>query len=207
MRHPHQPKGILGMKWPPRIPKRLTTLARLASVPAFLLSFGMAVRTACIGTNDLFHFGQGESWWCYAIINFRQASASLEVYDPNFHGGFIGVPKGEWFYSHLAAQGGIWSVRVPPEQADIARSHDFGVYKYYDMQVHGHPIYSQHILELGPLFPVLLLVSSAVIGLWARERWRARRNRTASFCPYCRYDLRAHHCGDKCPECGTVFTG
>jgi len=36
----------------------------------------------------------------------------------------------------------------------------------------------------------------------AREQHRRRKN---NLCLHCAYDLRAHHPGDKCPECGTLI--
>jgi hypothetical protein len=39
--------------------------------------------------------------------------------------------------------------------------------------------------------------------LFLDRRQERRRRQTKGLCPKCRYDLRAHRPGDKCPECGT----
>jgi hypothetical protein len=39
---------------------------------------------------------------------------------------------------------------------------------------------------------------------WCRARLATRRPPAANCCAVCRYDLRAHKPGDKCPECGTL---
>jgi hypothetical protein len=40
-------------------------------------------------------------------------------------------------------------------------------------------------------------------GAYGLKKWRERRN--LGLCPNCRYDLRAHQPGQRCPECGTVI--
>jgi hypothetical protein len=37
--------------------------------------------------------------------------------------------------------------------------------------------------------------------------WAQPRITKSKLCPNCRYDLRAHKPGDKCPECGTLIPG
>jgi hypothetical protein len=52
--------------------------------------------------------------------------------------------------------------------------------------------------------PCLLFALAAVGG------WRAARDgrgSAAGRCARCAYDLRAHHPGDRCPECGTPWVG
>jgi hypothetical protein len=38
-----------------------------------------------------------------------------------------------------------------------------------------------------------------------RRKWQARLAQRSGTCKKCRYDLRAHKPGDKCPECGTLI--
>jgi len=38
--------------------------------------------------------------------------------------------------------------------------------------------------------------------VWGSERWRRSRIQKQGLCLTCCYDLRAHHPGDRCPECG-----
>jgi hypothetical protein len=38
-----------------------------------------------------------------------------------------------------------------------------------------------------------------------RKRWHKRF--ASQFCSQCKYDLRAHETGDRCPECGTRIAG
>jgi hypothetical protein len=48
----------------------------------------------------------------------------------------------------------------------------------------------------------LFLFAAGLASLMVRRKFRKRRN-NQSHCPICNYDLRAHHPGQKCPECGT----
>jgi len=48
----------------------------------------------------------------------------------------------------------------------------------------------------------LCLLASIPTLLWLRNKWR-HRNRDATLCPVCDYDLRATP--HRCPECGTVI--
>lgn len=52
---------------------------------------------------------------------------------------------------------------------------------------------------------VVALAAAVLPWLWLR-RFRQLRPVNAGLCPKCRYDLRAHKPGDKCPECGTAVT-
>ena len=37
------------------------------------------------------------------------------------------------------------------------------------------------------------------------RRWKSWRSKRPGLCLSCSYALRAHHPGDKCPECGSVM--
>jgi len=57
------------------------------------------------------------------------------------------------------------------------------------------------------ILPFWILIAATLIAP-ARTVWRTgRRNRriAASLCLQCRYDLRMHRPGDRCPECGTFI--
>jgi len=61
----------------------------------------------------------------------------------------------------------------------------------------------RRIIEVGIPTPLLALL---LIAWPAWHLYRAatrRRHRRQGLCPTCSYDLRAHHPGQKCPECGT----
>jgi hypothetical protein len=60
----------------------------------------------------------------------------------------------------------------------------------------------------GVIFPLWPLSLFSAILLIRRIRKRIRQHRASgdSFCPTCSYDLRMHHPGDKCPECGTPIS-
>ena len=60
-----------------------------------------------------------------------------------------------------------------------------------------------YVYAVSPFWPwaVLFAILPCV---WGVGRWRAARRVGTGLCPVCRYDLRAHRAGDKCPECGTV---
>ena len=47
-------------------------------------------------------------------------------------------------------------------------------------------------------------VTAAFVGIACLiRRRRCRKRQQAGLCPTCRYDLRAHAKGERCPECGT----
>lgn len=49
----------------------------------------------------------------------------------------------------------------------------------------------------------LLLITALPPALWIVRLLRRRPDLDSKLCPKCRYDLRTHNPGDKCPECGT----
>jgi hypothetical protein len=53
-----------------------------------------------------------------------------------------------------------------------------------------------------PYWALVVVTALPQLMYWSRA---FHRNRiiAANLCPHCRYDLRAHHPGDNCPECGT----
>jgi hypothetical protein len=50
-------------------------------------------------------------------------------------------------------------------------------------------------------------VFAAMPTLWLVVRRRRVRRHARGLCTVCRYDLRAHSAGDRCPECGTGTKG
>ena len=55
----------------------------------------------------------------------------------------------------------------------------------------------------------VLVLALILPAIWMRgqiHRARRRRREISNLCPTCGYDLRAHHAGDRCPECGMVPT-
>ncbi len=67
----------------------------------------------------------------------------------------------------------------------------------------GSAVYPAHWLYVPYSYVAILLSIMPTLWLLTRNR-RRRNNRLAhGLCPNCAYDLRAHHPGDKCPECGT----
>jgi hypothetical protein len=178
-------------------------LARFCCVPIFLLTFAMAIRTVWIRTNDLFHFGRGQQWWCYAIINYWHVSASMEVYEPGYRGGWVDVPLGKWFFFHVAAGGGIWSVT---SRAIVeTRRLDCGLFGYRSYEFRGKPVETDVWIDLGPILPICTLLSGGLIAWMLRTTLKTRRLACLGLCPKCGYTLRAPPPGQKCPECGTVI--
>ncbi len=51
----------------------------------------------------------------------------------------------------------------------------------------------------------LLLLFSLLPAKQLHRFIQQRRRVGINCCPTCRYDLRAHHPGEKCPECGTAI--
>jgi hypothetical protein len=69
----------------------------------------------------------------------------------------------------------------------------FYQWRVWPGEVSSRPCYAVIIPLWWSLLPFCLL------GL---KRWLKNRRLQPGFCPTCRYDLRAHHPGDNCPECG-----
>jgi hypothetical protein len=173
------------------------------SIPLFMVSLAMAVRTVSIHTNDLFHFGRGRQWWCYAIVSYGHLSASWEVYEPGYVGGWVGVPPGQWFFYHLAANGGTWSV-TGASPVETSRR-DYGVFGFITFEFRGKPAMSVYWINLGPILPLCTLLSGGILAVKFYHMKRTHNRIRMGKCPHCSYDLRAHHPGEKCPECGTVI--
>ncbi len=64
--------------------------------------------------------------------------------------------------------------------------------------------------DLSPVFlavisglSILVAIPFVVLDVWARRIEQRRKIEMIGKCPTCSYDLRAHHPGQKCPECGT----
>ena len=59
-----------------------------------------------------------------------------------------------------------------------------------------------------PYWALVLPLAFVLVGkpAWRTwKRWHVRLN--PGVCAVCSYDLRAHHNGERCPECGTVIAG
>ena len=155
---------------------------------------------ASIRTNDLFGFGRGRQWWGYLIIHYVHISGWVEVYEPGYPGGPVGIPQGDWYFSHLAATGETWVTGIEPK---LVSQSDYWLFGSYEYQFAGKKAFTTYWFNFGPILPILTLLC---ILYWSRSiyLWRkAHRARIRGKCPTCSYDLRAHQPGTKCPECGT----
>ena len=150
------------------VPKRkFIRRTGLAALFIFAVCMTSLVRTSSIQTNDLFHFGRGHSWWCYAIVNYFHVSASLEVYDAKYSGGFL-EPAGKLFFFHLAAIGGIWT--VSRDDPKLSSRVDLGIWSKSDFTVAGLPAFTAYDLNLGPLFALInFLICARCFLLASRE--------------------------------------
>jgi len=67
-----------------------------------------------------------------------------------------------------------------------------------------HADWAAHTGVIFPFWPASLLAGVLLV----RAVWKMRRDRRlveAGRCVACRYDLRAHRAGGRCPECGRVI--
>jgi hypothetical protein len=190
---------------------RLRGIARVVvalSLPLFLLASASAIRSLWIGTNDLFHFGQRDRWWCYTIIHFGHIVASLDTYEPGTrprHSGPAQSAGSDWFYDHLEATGGTWALIGEFTDRATHTAHNFGFFGYTDYYFDRKLSGTTYWLHLK-YFPITaFFVSGAILASWVWSSWQRRRAACAGLCPTCRYDLRAHTPGQICPECGTPF--
>lgn len=71
---------------------------------------------------------------------------------------------------------------------------------------HGEALGIPYQLVRVPLwFLSICLFIPSLFRIVAQIRRRGRNGDSVCLCPTCRYDLRAHNPGDKCPECGNVM--
>ncbi len=66
-------------------------------------------------------------------------------------------------------------------------------------------MWTDHTIGATIPYYALISVPALVVMLHLLSLRRAAKRRTNGLCPICRYNLRAHHPGDKCPECGTAI--
>jgi hypothetical protein len=98
----------------------------------------------------------------------------------------------------------FWGIpyRPRPDWLGFGIFHDVDAILYDDLPAPddrwiGHWWESRSIT--APAWAILTL--AAIIPVWAVWQWWRRRH-VPGHCPDCRYDLRAHQPGQRCPECG-----
>ena len=79
-----------------------------------------------------------------------------------------------------------------------------GFYYTFDEATGSQPAYFH--AEVAYLFLIFLSACVAGIALILRRQCLRVLATAAPECQHCGYDLRAHHLGDKCPECGTLIS-
>jgi hypothetical protein len=145
----------------------------------------------------------GDRWHCETVINLFHVSARLDIYAPGF------APLVAWgpgpFSYHAVATGVTWTVSTASLHPTY-ESHDWAFIGTHRGTVRGSV--TEHCYWLYfPFVPFAILpLSAAVLVHWTydiRARCRAARQ---GLCPTCRYDLHAHHAGQKCPECGVLIS-
>jgi hypothetical protein len=120
-------------------------------------------------------------------------------------------------YIIYMSEGKMWVMRITScsgvhgQPSDVA----YSFFKNNPVHVGPYGLSTSHIDSFGSpqdSFVTCLFVPIwfiAVIALFVPATWvisRLQRRRVPpGHCPTCRYDLRAHAPGQKCPECGTVI--
>lgn len=169
----------------------------------FLLSMLWLGRTLWIrSNNDLFHFGYTNRWWSYLIVNYFHTAASIDIYGPgrpNTYGMMFSTGPSVWFYYHVVANGGTWSISGGPLPTVV--SHDYILFGSHTSYLSGIQTTRTYWFDIPFPGPIITLLSSIPILFWLRAYLRHIKRSSLSLCSNCSYDLRAHHAGDKCPEC------
>lgn len=76
---------------------------------------------------------------------------------------------------------------------------------YLSAPLRGFPVGSTAYWRISINFWLVFAVSVVPLALFATIRLLRRRPRKTAACAKCAYDLRAHHVGERCPECGTAI--
>jgi len=183
--------------------RRLLKLTRRLSIPIFLICCAMAVRTAFIWNNrDVFRFGNLPQWHCTIMINLFDAHGDWHIYEPGHAPSFAGI--GPSCY-HFVGRGGIYAVWGTRPAYTIV-THDWYLFGWRTYSLGGATKHSDYWINLSFVPFIALLASSAILYHWRRQTLKLRHQKRQGLCPACSYDLRAHHPGQRCPECGTPIS-
>ncbi len=188
--------------------KFLRKTVRLTIVLVFILSLAVALRMATFGTTNLaigdnFFFGHADRWSAKVSINLLHVGVSIRTWAPAYapHFGLSGP-----FFQHKVGEPIIfnYSESVDPD-VSFHTELQWGIVNAWRAQ-RGTLTTQRNIwFNFGPLPLILLLASALALSAYRRVRHRrASRRIGRGCCAACGYDLRAHHPGDKCPECGTA---
>jgi hypothetical protein len=207
----------------PRFRKFLHCAAPLASLTIAILLIALAVASifGCVDMTD----GTPQQNWSFAACHgrLRFAHAAMPFTTPPIpwtgsatpwrEGAHLDFTPDEpttdnqfatlWWNSPIQSPTGdehITTHSIPL----VARLHTGTVFDYLEG---GNPHAKLHVaapvwcLEFHAAWPIALslLLPALFLRSWRRHRHASRQG----LCPTCHYDLRAHHPGDKCPECGT----
>lgn len=175
-----------------RIPRKIQVkkLATYALAAGFVLTLALSVRSFWRLDKLLYHSGARilaveSSNGCVLFFNEHNRSGSTGKPVP-----FRGVEG-----LHFSAGAGFG------KRSFFWRSLGF---RYSDVETGGQNLGDVMRIQLiGIPFWALLLILG-IIPAWKFLQFLRKSPQTPNCCPKCRYDLRAHRPGDKCPECGTM---
>lgn len=125
----------------------------------------------------------------------------LQIYDGRFPGEPMPSPLAVFW--HYGSGRGSFIRYLEPGGGFL------GFHYYQPSSVEGlspsprNEFYNRTKLVVPYWAPVLITAIPVIVAWW--RRFRRRRTGAAGLCPICSYDLRAHHAGAKCPECGKVI--
>lgn len=157
-------------------------------------------------TKRIFHFGLTAIFWVsIAVIPFLIVAWGIswrrwDVLHVIFRSDVcfsVGSCEGQISYEatvverHISGAG----MPLPPPPPWVEFHHTFG----------SPPMNAATLLSPAkiPYWSLMILSAAAAIGI---KIWKHRKSANAvNVCTQCNYDLRAHHPGDKCPECGTLI--
>jgi len=187
--------------------RHLLKLTRWLSIPIFLICLAIAFRNAFIGGNfDIFIFGRSPQWHCTILIGLFGTASEGGLYEPG-HGPAFGIGTGTGsFYYHTAAHHAPLFLFANDPNHDIIVMHDWYLFGWSTYFLGGATKQSHYWIHLPYVPLIALLASSAILIHWRRQTLKLRRQNRQGLCPTCSYDLRAHHTGQRCPECGTPIS-
>jgi len=182
---------------------RLLKLTRWLSIPIFLICLAIAVRTAFIWDEpDMFSFDRSSppKWHCAIWLDLFGVASEWSTLHESV-GRPFGAGPGSFHYRRLTARSDIVALFN-----SIVLTHDYYLFGWKTYSNRGTILRTSYWIHL-PFAPfIALLASSAILIHWRLQTLKHRRQNRQGLCPTCSYDLRAHHPGQRCPECGTPIS-
>lgn len=192
---PHRPVGAVAVLCVVHvmlmIMQRLTIWMACVLLVLLLIAWGLSYHHTSICVHWAGHQG-----YCAISQNGAVAFRLLRVTNPSGN-------SGDNIIRSMVFSGQALLIRTQSDGWTHLFIHDANPPPFFGFRFHVNryrPLtsYDLHI----PYWSMMVLVSLLLVPSIA-ARWRRKRRLASGCCLHCGYNLRAHHPGQKCPECGT----